>query len=151
MRRIERISCAMRAPFAIGLLAAGLPVQADTITDCNVEAGKIIMAADMKPPPANRALAILHTATYETANAITRRYPDDGSKLEAAPDASINAAVAAASHAALSKLLPAQQAAIDASYQAALAKIADGKAKSDGIGVGERAAQAVLAARAKAR
>ena len=148
MRRIERISCAMRAPFAIGLLAAGLPVQADTITDCNVEAGKIIMAADMKPPPANRALAIVHTATYEAVNAITRRYPDDGSKLEAAPDASINAAVAAASHAALSKLLPAQQAAIDASYQAALAKIADGKAKSDGIGVGERAAQAVLAARA---
>ncbi len=147
MRRIERIAAAMRAPLAIALLATGLSVRADAITDCNIEAGKIIMAADMKPPPANRVLAIVHTATYEAVNAITHRYPDDGLMLGATSDASIDAAVAAASHAALSKLLPAQQAAIDASYQAALAKIADDPAKSAGIGIGERAAQAVLAAR----
>lgn len=147
MRRIERIAAAMRAPLAVALLATGLSVRADAITDCNIEAGKIIMAADMKPPPANRVLAIVHTATYEAVNAITHRYPDDGLMLGATPDASIDAAVAAASHAALSKLLPAQQAAIDASYQAALAKIADDPAKSAGIGIGERAAQAVLAAR----
>ncbi|MBP3983868.1 vanadium-dependent haloperoxidase [Pseudoxanthomonas helianthi] len=137
----------MRAPLAIALLATGLSVRADAITDCNIEAGKIIMAADMKPPPANRVLAIVHTATYEAVNAITHRYPDDGLMLGATPDASIDAAVAAASHAALSKLLPAQQAAIDASYQATLAKIADNPAKSAGLGIGERAAQAVLTAR----
>lgn len=147
MRRIERIACALRASLVVGLLATGLPVQADAITDCNLEAGKIIVAADLKPPPANRLLAIVHTAAYQAVNAITRHYPDDGLMPGAAPDASIDAAVAAASHAALSKLLPAQQAAIDASYQAALAKIADGPAKSAGIGVGQRAAQAVLAAR----
>lgn len=147
MRRIERIACALRASLVVGLLATGLPVQADAITDCNLEAGKIIVAADLKPPPANRVLAIVHTAAYQAVNAITRHYPDDGLMPGAAPDASIDAAVAAASHAALSKLLPAQQAAIDASYQAALAKIADGPAKSAGIGVGQRAAQAVLAAR----
>ncbi|HZV39407.1 MAG TPA: hypothetical protein VFF96_11730, partial [Pseudoxanthomonas sp.] len=133
----------MRASLVVGLLATGLPVQADAITDCNLEAGKIIVAADLKPPPANRVLAIVHTAAYQAVNAITRHYPDDGLMPGAAPDASIDAAVAAASHAALSKLLPAQQAAIDASYQAALAKIADGPAKSAGIGVGQRAAQAV--------
>lgn len=147
MRRIERIACALRASLVVGLFATGLPVQADAITDCNLEAGKIIVAADLKPPPANRLLAIVHTAAYQAVNAITRHYPDDGLMPGAAPDASIDAAVAAASHAALSKLLPAQQAAIDASYQAALAKIADGPAKSAGIGVGQRAAQAVLAAR----
>ncbi len=135
---------------ALVLAASGMAspdARADAITDCNVEAGKIIMAADMKPPPANRVLAIVHTATYEAVNAITRRYPGDGLMPDAVPGASIDAAVAAASHASLSKLLPAQQAAIDASYQAALAKIADDPAKSAGIGIGERAAQAVLAAR----
>ena len=44
--------------------------------------------------------------------------------------------------------MPAQQASIDAAYQAALAPIADGPAKAAGIAVGEKAAAAVLAARA---
>lgn len=150
MHRIGKPGRSTRPLLITGLLASGLlgqAARADAITDCNVEAGKIIMAADLKPPPANRALAIVHTAAYQAVNAITRRYPGDGPKLDAAPDASVDAAVAAASHAAMLKLLPTQQAAIDASYQAALAKIADGKAKSAGIDVGERAAQAVLAAR----
>lgn len=145
MKAIGQAGGALLALAAAGSFSPA--ASADAITDCNIEAGKIIMAADLKPPPANRVLAVVHTATYEAVNAITHRYPDDGLMLGATSDASIDAAVAAASHAALSKLLPAQQAAIDASYQATLAKIADGKAKSDGIGVGERAAQAVLAAR----
>lgn len=150
MHRIGKTGRGTRVLLIAGLLATGplgQVARADAITDCNIEAGKIILAADLKPPPANRAMAIVHTAAYEAANAITRRYPDDGMKLEAAPDASVDAAIATASHVAMLKLLPAQQAAIDASYQAALAKIADGKAKSAGIDVGERAAQAVLAAR----
>ena len=92
-------------------------------------------------------LAIVQTAVYEAANAITKRYPD-GLPLEAAPGASVDAAVAAANRATLAKLVPSQQAAIDAAYQAALARIADGPAKTAGIAVGEKAAAAVLARRA---
>ena len=44
--------------------------------------------------------------------------------------------------------VPSQQAAIDGAYQAALAKIADGPAKTAGIAVGEQAAAAILALRA---
>jgi hypothetical protein len=44
--------------------------------------------------------------------------------------------------------MPSQQASIDAAYQAALAQIADGPAKTAGIAVGEQAAAAVLARRA---
>ena len=97
---------------------------------------------------ANRAMAIVHTAVYEAVNAITGRYPASTLKLEAAPGASVDAAVAAASRTALAKLLPSQQGAIDAAYQAALAKVADGSAKTAGIALGEQAAAAVLAARA---
>src|SRR5207237_1265961 len=43
-----------------------------------------------------------------------------------------------------SKLMPAQQAAIDADYEAALKLVPDGPAKSNGIAVGEQAATACL-------
>ena len=93
-------------------------------------------------------LAIVHTAVYEAANAITRRYPASGLPLEAAPGASVEAAIAAANHATLAQLVPSQQAAIDTAYQAALATIADGPAKTAGLSVGVKAAEMILALRA---
>src|SRR6185295_5318301 len=81
-------------------------------------------------------------------NAITQRYPTGASGLGAAPNASLDAAVAAAHRATLAKLMPAQHGAIDAAYHAALAKIPDGPAMAAGIAVGEKAAAAVLTQRA---
>jgi hypothetical protein len=132
---------------AASLLACPM-ARADVVTGWNVKACEIVVDARLGPPPANRVLAIVHTAVYEAANAITKRYPASGLKLEAAPGASVDAAIAAANHATLSKLLPSQQAAIDAAYKAALALIADGPAKTDGIAVGDKAAAAILALRA---
>ena len=132
---------------AASLLACAT-ARADAVCDWNAKVGEIIVDAKMGPPPANRAMAIVHTAVFEAVNAITKRYSAGGLKLEAAPGASVDAAIAAANRTALSKLLPSQQAAIDAAYQAALAKIADGAAKTSGIAVGEQAAAAILAARA---
>lgn len=141
-----------RKRLRIGLLAIALfasPVaMSDVVTDWNITLGDIVSDAKLPPPPCNRILAIVHTAMYEATNAITKRYPASGLKIEAAPGASLDAAIAAANHAALLKLLPAQQAAIDNAYQVALAKVADGAAKSAGIAVGEQGAAAVLAFRA---
>ena len=131
---------------ATSLLASSI-VQADVVTDWNVKASAIVVEAKLGPPPANRVLAIVHTAVYEAVNAITRRYPASGLNLAAAPEASIDAAVAAANHATLSKCVPLQQAAIDTAYHAALARIADGPAKTAGLAVGEKAAAAILAVR----
>jgi hypothetical protein len=95
------------------------------------------------------------SGTSRLANSLSRRkwghpkrYPAGSLKLEAAPGASVDAAIAAANRAALAKLVPSQQAAIDTAYQAALSKIADGAAKTSGIAVGEQAAAAILASRA---
>ena len=129
-------------------LIASPAASADAICDWNSKAGEIVVAARMGPPPANRAMAIANTAAYEAVNAITKRYPAGTLKLEAAPDASVDAAIAAAHRTALAKLLPPRQEAIEAAYQAALAKVADGPAKTSGIAVGEQAAAAILAARA---
>jgi hypothetical protein len=119
--------------------------RADTVTDWNQKAGDIVTAAKLTPAAATRILAIVQTAVYEAANAVTRRYPASALKLGASPGSSLDAAVAAANHAALSKLLPGQQAAIDSAYQAALAAIPDGAPKTNGIAVGEKAADAMVA------
>ncbi|MCO6427178.1 vanadium-dependent haloperoxidase [Nitrosomonas communis] len=125
-----------------------LPAHADAITEWNQRAGNIVVNANIGPLPAERALAMVHAAAYEAVNAITQRYPVSDLKLAAAAGASIEAAIAAANHAVLSKLVPSQQAAVEHAYQAALAMIADGSAKNKGVVIGEKAAAAVLALRA---
>jgi hypothetical protein len=76
---------------------------------------------------------------------ITMRYPPARGPLQAAPGASVEAAVAAANRVTLAALAPVQQATIDKAYQAALATLPDGPAKTAGIAVGEQAATAILA------
>ena len=104
-------------------LLAGPLAQADVVTDWNVTAGDIVVEAKLPPPPTYRVMAIVQTAVYEAVNAITKRYPPDRVKLDAAPGASVDAAVAEANRATLSQLVPSQQAAIDSAYQAALSAI----------------------------
>jgi len=128
---------------SIGISAAS----ADVVTDWNVRAADIAVAAKLPTPPTVRAMAIVQAAVYEAVNAGTKRYPSGLIVLEAAPGASVEAAVAAANRATLSRLLPAQQATIDSAYQAALSGIIESPAKTEGIGLGEKAAAAVLALR----
>src|SRR6185369_10707804 len=128
---------------ALALLAAA-NVHADVVTDWNAKAASIASTLP-GPPPAVRAMAMTQVAVFEAVNAITRRQAAFRTPIEAVPGASVDAAVAAATRGVLLKAVPAQQALIDTAYQTALAAIADGAAKTDGIAVGEKAAAAVLA------
>jgi PAP2 superfamily len=131
-------------PLAAAMLAATSFAHADVVTDSNAKAAEI---ASKMPgtPPAVRAMAIVQVSVFEAANAITGRYPASSRvKVVAPPGASVDAAVSAATRTALLKLIPAQQAAIDADYQAALRSLPDNRAKSDGITVGEQAAVAIF-------
>ena len=129
------------------LIAATLAVpfaRADVVTDANAGAAEV--ASKMPAtPPAVRAMAIVQVSVFEAVNAITRRHLPLRATLTAPPGASVDAAVAAATRTALSRLVPAQQALIDAHYQTALRPLADTAAKADGIAVGEQAATAILA------
>jgi hypothetical protein len=89
-------------------------------------------------------MAIVQVSVFEAVNAITGRYPPFRVKLAPAPGASVESAVASATRTALLKLMPAQQAMIEADYQAALGSIPDGLPKGDGIAVGEQAATAIF-------
>ncbi len=121
----------------LAMLAAGaLYARADAVTDWNIRAGEVMAEAKLGTPPAIRAMALVQTAVYTAATQATTQ------------GASVDAAVAAANRAVLARLLPAQQASIEAAYQAALAPIAEGAAKAAGVATGEQAAAAVLARRA---
>jgi hypothetical protein len=133
----------------IGLLAvvilAGAPgAHADVVTDVNARAADVVSRIPA-PPITVRMMAIVQVSVFESVNAITGRYPAYRAKMTAAPGASVEAAVASATRTALLKLLPAQQAAIDADYQALLGRVPDGPAKVAGIAVGEQAANAIVA------
>ena len=126
------------------LLALVTPAWADVVTDANAKAAEI---ASRLPgtPPAVRAMAFVQVSVFEAVNAITGRYPSSRVKIAPPPGASVDAAVAASTRTVLLKLVPTQQAAIEADYQAALKSLPDGAAKSGGIAVGEQAAAACLA------
>lgn len=139
----------MQCLFAAALTAAWTnPARADAIIDWNIKSGEIILESKMGTPPAVRVMALVQTAAFEAANAITRKYPGRLPHGGEARDAPVEAAVAAAHRITLSKLVPTQQAQVDAAYRKALAAIADGPDRAAGIVVGEEAAAAILAQRA---
>jgi hypothetical protein len=138
----NRITHRALALFACAALAA--PVAgADVITDWDRIACEAVAAAKSNTPAGVRAVAITQTAVYEAVNRITGRY--SGSGRERAPDASVEAAVAAASRAALTRLLPVHKDAVEAAYRKAIDAIPDGDARRSGIAIGERAAADVIA------
>jgi len=147
MRHAGFIHAARRA-LALALLTGPmLNAHADVITDWNTKAGDIIVESKLGTPPAVRVMAVAQTAVYSAVSGITQSHPR-GAPPAGTQGASVDAAVAAANRTVLVRLLPNQQASIDAAYQAALATIPEGQAKAAGLVAGERAALAVLAQRA---
>lgn len=130
---MQRFISTFVAAAAAALLAT--PARADVVTDWNTRVGQILADARLGTPPAVRAMALAQTATL-------------GALESAPPGASIDAAVAAANRATLLATVPAARDAIEQAYQAALAPLADAGPRAAGIAAGERAAAAVLAARA---
>ena len=146
MRTISKV--VSRCLLLVPLLALPPASRADVVTDWNLKAGEIV-AAHQPGPPGSATLALVQTAVFDAVNAVTRQYPKAASPtLKPAPGASVDAAVAAVNRTVLLKLAPSQQAAIEAAYQTALAGIPDGKARTDGIAVGEQAVAELVARRA---
>ena len=141
-------------PLAASLAALLLPAFAhgDLVTDWCERATAVSYLPNMGG--ANtlglRAVTMAHVAMFEAVNSIEKRYTPYRQLIDADPGASKEAAASAAAHAVLVKLAANSEKAkeLDAFHQSVLAKIADGPAKANGIAVGERAAEAMLAERA---
>jgi hypothetical protein len=106
------------------------------------------MPEQLGPTHTSRVMAIVQIAVYDALNAIVRRYPGYSGSLTALGDSSPDAAIAQASHDTLAALYPRQKAPLDALLKADLARLPAGRATLDGIDIGRRAAQAILALRA---
>lgn len=128
---------------ALATLAAGAmaAAQADAVTDWNERSCDAVVAAGLPAQPANRVMAIAHTAALQAAERFATQDmgPDRRTAMEAA--------IAGAHRAALLKLLPAQQALVDRGYEAAMARLPAGGAKLAGAAAGAQAAAALIAQR----
>jgi hypothetical protein len=139
--------CVLSALFTLTLVSS--KVQADIVADWNGKAGDTMVAQGVTSGvgPA-RTLAMMHAAMFNAVNAVGKRYalymvttvPD-------AAGASPEAAAHAAARRVLADLYPKQKPALDAAFDAAIAKLPDGAAKVSGILAGEAAAVAMLANR----
>ncbi len=132
------------APFCLAL-----QVHANVVTDWNAVASTAIVTNGGQSPGASSVFfAYVSLAEYDAVNAITGQYRPFYYRSEGPADASIDAAVVTAAHRVLVNYFPTQQSALDSQYATSLAGItADPALKSEGVAVGEAAAQAVITAR----
>ena len=123
-------------PLVTVLLFAG-PWTADAVSDWNTTSADIVSAAKLPPPAAYRAMALIQNAVLDSVVAVREE-----------TGATLDAAVAAANHALLLKLAPAQKEAAEKAFASALAALPEGPGTRAGLEAGERAAALVLARRA---
>ena len=122
----------------VALAAAAPLAAADAVTDWDKVACDVVGGVKVATPLGVRTMAIAQTAVFEAVNGITGRYSGSGRAPQ--PDASVDAAVAAASRAVLAALVPDRKGEIEAAYAKALATIDQGAARDAGVAAGERAA-----------
>jgi hypothetical protein len=114
------------------------------VTDWNTTLLDAVRTASSAPPLASRNMAMVHAAIYDSVNSISKKYSPYRVSIDAPAGASEEAATAAAAHRTLVNLYPAQADKFDAALQSSLAKIPDGKAKQDGIALGQQVADQII-------
>ena len=123
------------------------PARADVVSDWNERAVGAVYAARMSPDAQSRTMGMLHVAIFEALNSLQPRYKPYRNKLPVEAGTVPEAAVAAAAHHVLVRLVPEQTRELDAFLQADLAKVPEGPGKAAGMRLGERSAAAILAER----
>ena len=118
--------------------------EADVVTDWNTAALNAIRTTRTAPPPASRALAILHTSIYDAVNGIIRTHEPYFVQEKGPTNASEEAAATAAAHQVLITLFPTQAAVFDELQETTLAGIRDNARKRRGVEWGETVAKKIL-------
>jgi hypothetical protein len=138
-----------RTLLAIALTAAFAgAAHADVIMDWNAKADAIAAEKQVLPAQQSRAMSMLHIAMFEAVNAIELRYTPYKLTLSADRSTSKEAAAAAAAYDVLLAIYPDQKAVLDSALTASLSGIPETEGKSNGIVLGKKAAEGVIAFRA---
>ncbi len=124
-----------------------LAPSADMVIEWNNIARDAVRIGATPATAVSRIFAITQAAVYDSVNALARTHEPYLVDVVAHPQASREAAVAAAAHRALSSFYPAQAAMLDGKLMTSLATIPDGKAEDDGVALGRLVADQILALR----
>ena len=106
-----------------------------------------VRTGNTAPPLASRNMAMVHAAIYDAVNSISKKYSPYLVEIDPPAGTSAEAATAAAAHRVLVSVYPAQAATFNEAYASSLAKITDGKAKQDGIALGQQVADQIISSR----
>jgi membrane-associated phospholipid phosphatase len=139
---------AVAAPGLAQTGSRAVTLETQTVVDWNAIALRTTAAAPFDPPLESRNLALVQGAVFDAVDSIRGRHRPHAIRSVGSNDASVVSAEATAAYRTLLALYPTQAASLDQAYQASLAKVPDGTAKTHGVMVGEAAAQAMLAIRA---
>jgi hypothetical protein len=117
----------------------------NVVTDWNFIAQNAIVTVGGQPIQRSQLwMTLVHVAIYDAVMSIDGRYEQFKVTPARLRPASREAAAIAAAHGVLVRLLPAQQANLDAERAISLAAIQDGTKKANGIAIGEEVAQRLL-------
>ncbi len=122
-------------------------ISGNAVTDWNSTLLDAVRTASTAPPLASRNMAMVQAAVYDSVNSITKKYSPYKVSIDVPAGASAEAATAAAAHRVLVSIYPAQAVKFDEAYASSLAKIPDGKAKNDGIAIGQQVADRIISLR----
>jgi membrane-associated phospholipid phosphatase len=130
------------------ILCASAIAHTDVVLEWNGIAVNTAIANGQNPFAQARYAAIVQLAVFEAVNAIKGDYQPYLGTIAAPPGASAESAATEAAYDVLITYFPASASTLNAERANSLASIPDGQAKTDGIGVGDAAAVAMITLRA---
>jgi hypothetical protein len=146
----ERRSTMTRLHTSVALVAllacSSIAARADVVLDWNAIAVSTLVSQNQSPYAQARFMAITQLAVFEAVNAITGDFKPYLGTVVAPAGASADAAAVSAAYHVLKHYFSAAPN-LDGAYEAALAAIPNGSAKSGGIATGEAAAEQMIARR----
>ena len=132
----------------LALMSGNTLVRADVITDWNRTAIDVMKAVNVAGNPWTRSMALVNVSMSDAVNSVQKRYSRYmATELPIDPNASAEAAAAAAAREILMRQYPGQKAQIDAAFAETMQAIPDNPARVAGIALGEKVAAAVFTER----
>src|SRR5213075_1496521 len=132
-RGITTMNTFRTAFVGLTLLSSTTLVRADVITDWTQTAIDVMKAVNVAGNPFTRTLAMVHVSMSDSINAVQDRYTRFTPDIAPDPNASPEAAAAAAAREILMRQYPGQKARIEEAFAATLATIPEGPARAAGI------------------